>query len=300
MSSQKVYLITGCSTGLGRGFAEYFLKANQKVVVTARDVSKVAHFEKEFPNTALALALDVTDENSVNDAVEKTVQKFGHIDVLINNAGYGQFGPLEEVTKKQITAQMDTNFFGLINITQRVLPIMRQQKSGHIIQISSVGGQVAYPGFSLYHASKWAVEGLSESLAKEVAPFNVRVTIVEPGSFKSEFADRAFDEGIIAYKNPEYEASVGMLVKIGQAVRGLEPGNPWKAAAAIHKVVESAKPPLRLPLGEDSVLNILKKKKDQVAELEEWRQVSESTDFDNLSDAAKAVKAQVAAALLSS
>lgn len=297
-STTKVYLITGCSSGFGRSFAEYFLKANQKVVVTARDVSKVSQFEKDFPSTALALSLDVTNENSVNEAVDKTIQKFGRIDVLINNAGYGQFGALEEVTKQQIHAQMDTNFFGLVNVTQRVLPLMRAQKSGHIIQISSVGGQVAFPGFSLYHASKWAVEGLSEALAKEVAPFNVRVTIAEPGSFKSEFADRSFSEGGTVLQHAEYEPSVGMLVKIGRMTQGMEPGNPWKAAAALHKVVESANPPLRLPLGEDSVLNILKKKKDQLAELEAWRQVSESTDFDDMSEAAKAVKAQVLASLL--
>ncbi len=295
MSAPKVYFITGCSTGLGRSFAEYFLKANQKVVVTARNVSKVSNFEKDFPNTALALALDVTNENSVNDAVEQALKKFGRIDVLINNAGYGQFGPLEEISKEKIHEQMDTNFFGVINVTQRVLPIMRRQKSGHIIQISSVGGQIAYPGFGLYHASKWAIEGLSEALAKEVAAFNVRVTIVEPGSFKSAFVDRSFDETEISFKNSEYEASAGALVKIGQAIRGHEPGNPWKAAAAIHKVVESEKPPLRLPLGEDAVIAIIKKKKDQMAELEEWRQVSLSTDFDTLTDVGKAIKAQLAA-----
>ncbi len=293
MSASKVYLITGCSTGLGRSFAEYFLKANQKVVVTARDVSKVANFEKEFPSTALALALDVTDLKSVSAAVDKTVQKFGRIDVLINNAGYGQFGALEEVTEEQIHQQMDTNLFGVINMTRKVLPIMRQQKSGHIIQISSVGGQTAHPGFSLYHASKWAIEGLSEALSKEVAPFNVRVTIVEPGSFKSAFVERAFEEGVPAVKNPEYAPSVGFLAQIGQSLKGHEPGNPWKAAAAIHKVVESAKPPLRLPLGEDSVIGIIKKKREQMAELEEWRPVSVSTDFDTLSEVALALKAQM-------
>ncbi len=296
MSSQKVYFITGCSTGLGRSFAEYFLKANQKVVVTARNISTIANFERDYPTTALTLELDVTNEISTETAVKSTIERFGRIDVLINNAGYSQIGPLEEISKEKIHEQMDTNFFGVINVTQRVLPIMRQQKSGHIIQISSVGGQVAHPGSSVYHASKWAIEGLSEALAREVEGFNVRVTIVEPGSFKSAFADRKFEE-VISFKNPEYEASIGQLFKIGQSIRGHEFGDPSKAAAAIHKVVESEKPPLRLPLGEDAVIAIIKKKKDQMAELEEWRQVSLSTDFDTLTDVGKAIKAQLAAQL---
>ena len=295
--SQKVYFITGCSTGLGRGFAEYFLKANQKVVVTARDVTKVSSFEQQYPDTALALSLDVTDDSSVNEAVSRAVKQFGRIDVLINNAGYGQFGTVEEISKENIRAQMETNFFGVVNVTQRVLPLMRQQKSGHIIQISSVGGQVAFPGFSFYHASKWAIEGLSEALSKEVAPFNVRVTFVEPGGFKTEFATAAFIGEEISLKNSEYEATAGFMLKIGQSIRGHEPGNPLKAAAAIHKVVESEQPPLRLPLGEDAVMGIEKKKAAQMAELEQWRQVALSTDFDQLSDVTLAIKAQMAATI---
>ncbi len=280
MSNSRVILITGASTGLGAAMAAHFLKAGHIVVATARDVSKVVHFQDQYPNRALAIKLDVTDPKLVNAAVEETIAKFGRIDVLINNAGYGQFGAFEELTEKQIHDQMNTNFFGLVRMTQKVLPIMRIQKSGQIIQISSSGGQITVPGLSIYHASKFALEGLSEAISKETAAFNVKVTIVEPGGFKTDFAGRSFQPEEV--KLPEYAPSVGKVREMINLLHGKEAGDPVKAAAAILKVIESSKPPLRLLLGSDAYQLVTQSKVQHNAEIEEWKHVTLSTDFEHL------------------
>jgi len=287
MSTKKsrVWLITGASTGLGRKLAEAVLAHGDRVVATARKKETVADLEQQYPDHARAVRLDVTDLAQVKASVEAAIDAFGHIDVLVNNAGYGLLGAVEEVSDAQIRQQFETNLFGLLNVTRAVLPLLREQKSGHILNITSVGGQVSFPTFGMYHGTKYAIEGISESLAKEVAPFGIKVTIVEPGAFKTDFATRSLAraEQIAAYE-PLYEA----LLK---AFEGGVYGDPARAAQAMIKVVEAEEPPLRLALGADA-LHLIRQKFD--AELEEykrWESVTVATAFENPADGARDLRA---------
>src|SRR5438067_1557709 len=191
MDAQAVWLITGTSTGLGRAIAEAVLSRGDRVVATARDVSTVSDLVERFPGQVLATRLDVTDNASVRAAVERAIGELGRIDVLVNNAGHGFLGALEEVPEKQARAVLETNVFGVMAVTRAVLPQMRAQRRGHIVQMSSVGGMVGNPGHAIYATSKFALEGMSEALAGEVAPLGIRVTIVEPGPFRTDFAGRS-------------------------------------------------------------------------------------------------------------
>jgi len=219
------------STGFGRKLAEAVLAKGDRVVATARREETLAGLERQNPSHARAVRLDVTELTQVKAAVKTAIDAFGRIDVLVNNAGYGLMGAVEEVSDAQIRQQFETNLFGLLNVTRAVLPLLRKQRSGHILNVTSVGGQVSFPTFGMYHGTKYAIEGISESLAQEVAPFGIKVTIVEPGGFKTDFASRSLAraERIAAYQ-PLYEA---LLKAFENGVYG----DPARAADAMIQVV---------------------------------------------------------------
>ena len=242
-----VWLITGCSSGFGRHLARILVERGYRVAATARDPEAVADIARGRPETALALKLDVTRQADIESAVSETRGAFGRIDVLVNNAGYGYLAAIEEGEDADVRAMFETNFFGLAALTRAVLPVMRAQKSGAIVNVSSMGGFIGRAGGGYYNATKFAVEGLSEALAKEVAPFGIKVLIVEPGPFRTDWAGRSLKtprRPIEAYD----ETAVANRRQI-QGYSGNQPGDPERAAEAIIATVEQDHPPLRLPLG---------------------------------------------------
>jgi len=281
----RVWFITGASTGFGRKLAEALLAKGDRVVATARKEQTVADLEQQHPNNARAVRLDVTDVAQVKASVQAAIDAFGRIDVLVNNAGYGLTGAIEEVSDDQIRQQFETNVFGLLNVTRAVLPLLREQKSGHILNITSVGGQVSFPAFGLYHGTKYAVEGISESLAKEVAGFGIKVTIVEPGAFKTDFVSRSLARAkpITAYQ-PVYEA-------LFKSFDGVLLGDPARAAEAMIQVVEADQPPLRLALGADALYIIREKLNSELEEYKRWESVTTTTAFEDPAEGAFDAKA---------
>src|SRR6476661_4077435 len=247
MPETKVWFVTGCSTGFGRELAKMVLDRGYRCVVTARDPAKAEDIAKGNEDRALVLELDVTDQIQINAAVSSAVEHFGGLDVLVNNAGIGYFGSVEESDEEEFRWMFETNFFGLSAMTRAVLPIMRKQKSGHIVNISSIGGLRSFPALAYYNATKYAVEGFSESLALEVAPLGIKVTIVEPSGFRTDWAGRSANER----KNPiaDYAATAGQNLENLRGYSGKQPGDPVRAAAAIIEAVESPNPPLHLVLG---------------------------------------------------
>ena len=245
--SKPVWFITGCSTGFGRVLSTILLKRGYRVVATARDKAKVDDIMAGHEKTGLALALDVDKQVEIDAAVKAAKNRFGRIDVLVNNAGYGYLAAIEEGDDADVRAMFETNFFGLAAMTRAVLPIMRAQNSGAIVNISSMGGFIGFPGSGYYAATKFAVEGLSESLSKEVGPFGIKVIIVEPGPFRTDWAGRSLKtpkKPIDAYA----ETAIARRKQI-QSYSGTQAGDPVRAAEAIIDTVERDKPPLRLPLG---------------------------------------------------
>ena len=239
----KVWFITGTSKGFGRVWAEAALARGDRVAATARDVKTLAPLVARYADRIAAIALDVTDKAAVDAAIAATHERFGRLDVLINNAGYGLFGTIEEVSESEARAQIETNLFGALWVTQAALPIMRAQGSGHIIQISSIGGVNAFPTVGLYHASKWALEAFSQSLAAEVKSFGIKVTIVEPGGFATDWGGSSAQR---AKQMPAYDGARAAIA----ALRGnFVPGDPDATAAAMLKVVDAADPPLRIFFG---------------------------------------------------
>jgi NAD(P)-dependent dehydrogenase (short-subunit alcohol dehydrogenase family) len=279
---QQVFLVTGCSSGFGFHLAERFLAQGHKVAVTARDVTKVSGFEKKYPQTALSLALDVTNQISRTNAIAKTIEKFGRIDVLINNAGFSIFTAAENFTEQEFRSVMETNFFGAMFMSQAVVPIMRKQRSGTIIQITSTMGVAAYASASAYCASKFALEGFSEALAMEVAPHGIRVIIAEPGSFKTSFGDKLIQPTSLDLESYD---SIKQFFAMYQAIKGLEPGDPERFAVAIEKILSLEKPPLRIPLGNDAIHLVRTHANQQLADLEKFKEISTSTDFDPMPEA---------------
>ena len=273
----RVWFITGSSTGFGRELAEEALTQGHKVVATARKPEALADLTRQYPQTALAVKLDVTKPAEVRAALGEAVRAFGRIDVLVNNAGYGLIGAVDEVGEEEIRRQFETNVFGALDVTRAALPILRGQRGGHILNFSSVGGFVGFPASGLYSASKFALEAVSESLAAELAPFGIKVTIVEPGAFRTDFNGRslAVPENLMA----EYEGSTGKFLGWLKEMDGKQPGDPRKAAQAIIYVVAAENPPLRLPLGADAVAMIEAKLESVRKELEEWRQVAVETTY---------------------
>ncbi len=286
MSTRKVFLITGCSSGFGYNLAQHFLAAGHNVVATARDVSKVDVFVKKYPQNALALRLDVTDKASIQDAVEKTIQRFGCIDVLINNAGFGNMTVAEMATEHELRSIMETNYFGAVFVTAAVLPQMRKQRSGTIIQVSSVLGVVTMPSSSAYSASKFALVGFSEALAQEVAPLGIHVVIVEPGSFKTGISGKMTAPTEEAMK--DYD-SVKQTVQVMNFVKGNEFGDPAKFAVAIEKILALEKPPVRIPIGTDSISIVRARVAKHLEEIDAYKHVGSGTDFDTLDEGQLAV-----------
>jgi NAD(P)-dependent dehydrogenase (short-subunit alcohol dehydrogenase family) len=245
--SKPVWFITGCSTGFGRELSVILLKRGYRVVVTARDKAKVVDIVAGHEKTGLALKLDVDKQDQIDAAVKAAEAKFGRIDVLVNNAGYGYLAAVEEGDDGDVRAMFDTNFFGLAAMTRAVLPLMRAQKSGAIVNISSIGGFIGFPGSGYYAATKFAVEGLSEALSKEVAPLGIKVIIVEPGPFRTDWAGRSLKtpkKPVDAYA----ETAIARRRQI-QGVSGSQAGDPVRASEAIIAMVEKKDAPLRLPLG---------------------------------------------------
>lgn len=275
MSQNKVWLITGCSTGFGRVLAEQAIQAGYRVVVTARQLEAIADLAKDREDRVLALPLDVTQPEQIQAAVQHTLTHFGSIDVLVNNAGIGYFSSVEESVEKETRKMFEINFWGLMHMTNAVLPHMRNQRSGHIINFSSIGGLASFPTLGYYHATKYAVEGVSESLAQEVAPFNIHVSLIEPSSFRTDWAGRSSVK--TSSSIAEYQSFMDMIVTPDAA--GKEPGDPQKAAEAVLQIVESDKPPLRLLLGNAAYAAATHKLNTLLQSIEEWKEVTQNADF---------------------
>lgn len=270
------WLITGSSRGIGRALAEAVLEAGHQLVATARDPSTLEDLKQRHGDAVRLVALDVTDPVAAGHAVATALDAFGGLDVLANVAGYGNVDSVEDTTLEDFRHEIDTNLFGTIITTKAVIPLMRAQRSGHIIQFSSVGGRIGAPGRAPYSAAKWAIEGFSESLAREMALIGVHVSVVEPGGFRTDFAGAStrLNEG-----RPEYDAVVGATARAQRAYDGTQPGDPARAAQAILKLASLAQPPLRLPLGSDALKIIEQADRAKLDELERWRALSTSTDF---------------------
>jgi len=277
----KVWLITGSSRGLGWEVAKAALAAGHRVVATARKPEQLRALVEAHPESARAIALDVADPSAARAAVEAAVGAFGRLDVVVNNAGYANVCSIEDVTDEDFRAQFETNFFGVVNVTRAALPVLRKQRDGHIIQISSIGGRRGSPGLGSYQSAKWAVEGFSEVLFTEVQSLGIRVTIVEPGGFRTDWGGSSMRIDPI---QPDYEATVGAirahLRKSGDVVRG----DPVKGAQAIVKVAGMPQPPLRLLLGTDAMFLAKVAATQRAAEDEKWAALSASTDVDGLGD----------------
>jgi NAD(P)-dependent dehydrogenase (short-subunit alcohol dehydrogenase family) len=276
-NSNRVWLITGASSGLGRALAGAVLHRGERAAVTARNPERLLEFIERYPAQALVLELDVTQPDQARDVVAQTLERFGRIDVLVNNAGYGLLGAVEELDFTQFRRQFETNLFGLVNVTRAVLPIMRRARSGRIVNLSSVGGMRAIAGFSAYNASKFAVEGFSEALAQEVAPLGIGVTIVEPGRFRTDWAGRSLE--VAPPTIADYLATVGAIRQQMSSVNGHQEGDPVRGADAIIQAVDAQRPPLRLALGADAVAAIRQKLATVSNELSAWEALSVSTAF---------------------
>jgi NAD(P)-dependent dehydrogenase (short-subunit alcohol dehydrogenase family) len=276
-TSPRTWMITGTSSGFGLALAQAVLTVGERVVATARRPETLEPLVTSAPDRAIAVGLDVTEPAQIATAVETAVERFGRIDVLVNNAGNGSVGAVEEIDIDELTALHHTMFIGPIRLTQAVLPAMRQRGSGTIVQISSMGGQLAPPGFGAYCSAKFALEAISESLAAEVEPLGIRVLIVEPGAFRTDFgAGRMHRSKSII---DDYASTVGPTRAAVDAMDGSQPGDPTRAAAAIIEIVNAAQGPLRLALGDDAVDNIRAKHQRLAADLKGWEPLSRSTAF---------------------
>jgi NAD(P)-dependent dehydrogenase (short-subunit alcohol dehydrogenase family) len=272
----KTWLITGSSRGLGRAFCEAALSAGYNVAATARKVEDLDALKHQFGRQVLPLALDVTNEVQAKEAVEATIRTFGELNVLVNNAGYGNLAPVEDTTLDEFRAQIETNLFGVIILTKAVLPYFRERRAGHIVQITSIGGRIGPVGRAPYAAAKWGVEGFSESLAKEVTPLGIRVTIVEPGGFRTDFAGASTD---LRPGRPEYDATVGSAARFQTDYNGKQPGDPKRAADVLLRLVSMQDPPLRLLLGSDAYNAAEKNDLAKIESGRRWEELSLSTDF---------------------
>ncbi len=275
--ASKVWLITGCSTGFGRALAEAVLQQGDYLLATARKPEQLHPLIEDYPKTAKAVRLDVTLSQDIQAAVDTAIATFGQIDVLVNNAGYGLIGALEEVSDADIRQFFETNFFGALRLMRSVLPVMRQQGGGHIVNMSSTAGLVGFGGSSLYCGAKFALEGASEALASEVKSFGIKVTLIEPGAFRTDFNGRslaAAKQSIDAYA-PVSGASLQWF----KDMDGQQPGDPAKAAQAIIQAVESPRPPIRLALGTDAMRLIQEKLEWVKTDLDAWQQVTVSTGY---------------------
>ncbi|TWD82588.1 short-subunit dehydrogenase [Kribbella amoyensis] len=273
----STWLITGCSTGLGRALAEAVLAAGHQAVVTARDAGTLASLAAEYPETALALPLDVTDRGQIAATVSQAESRFGGVDVLVNNAGYGYRAAVEEADEADVEQLFATNFFGAVAVIKAVLPGMRARRTGAIVNVSSIGARICPPGSGYYAASKAALEGMSGSLRKEVEPLGLTVTVVEPGGFRTDFAGRSLTQSAEALA--DYAATAGPRRKENDTVHGTQPGDPAKAAAAIITAVESGELPAFLLLGSDALGAVTGVLEAERAEIDRWSKLTLSTDY---------------------
>lgn len=277
MADKKVWFITGCSTGFGRELAKAVLERGYRAVVTARNPAKVEDIVASHQDRALVLELDVTDPVEVDAAVKSAAQHFKRIDVLVNNAGVGYFGAVEESDEEEVRCMFEINFFGLAHMTRAVLPTMRSQRSGHVVNISSIGGLRSFPTLAYYNATKYAVEGFSEALSLEVAPLGIKVTIVEPSGFRTDWAGRSAAES----KNriADYASTAGKNRDDIRGYSGKQPGDPVRAAAAIIAAVESPAPPLRLLLGRAALKGARAKIDMLKKDFDAWERTTVEADF---------------------
>lgn len=273
----RTWLITGASRGFGILIAEQALRAGDAVIATARNPQDITDRLGDHPNL-LAVRLDVTREEEAHQAVAAGIKRFGRIDVLINNAGFGVLGAVEETSASETERLFATNVFGLLNVTRAVLPHMRAQRSGRVINISSIGGYQAYMGWGVYGSTKFAVEGISEALHQELAPLGIHATVVEPGFFRTDFLD---EQSLIktALVLPDYDETVGKMRTFAEAANHAQPGDPQKFAEAMLALVNAPNPPQRLALGSDTIARIEAKNRLVAQELAEWNELALSTDF---------------------
>jgi len=272
----KIWLITGCSTGFGRALALEALKQGNKVGVSARKTEDIKDIIDQYPKTAIAIQLDVTNETEIASAATKMIQHFGRIDVSVNNAGIGYFGAIEESEDTEVRRMFEINVFGLANMTKAVLPIMRKQKSGHVVNIASIGGLVGFAGVGFYNATKFAVDGLSESLSKEVAPLGIKVIIVAPSGFRTDWAGRSANNSQIEIE--DYATTAGANKATIRGYSGNQPGDPVKAAEAIVAAVNHPNPPLRLLLGAGALKGARNKIIDLQKDFDAWEKTTLGAD----------------------
>jgi NAD(P)-dependent dehydrogenase (short-subunit alcohol dehydrogenase family) len=272
----KIWLVTGGASGLGRNIAEAVLASGDRLVATARDPRRLEDLATKYGDQIRTASLDVADENAALAAVQVAVKEFGRLDVVVNNAGFGDIAPFEQMSPQRFKAVIDTNFYGVVYVTRAALPIMRKQKSGCILQISSVGGRLGVPGNSPYHAAKWAVGGFTESLAEEVAPFGVKVCALEPGGIRTNWGARANRD--TPELLPDYEPSVGEFAKRLRSHWGQENSDPAKVAQVVLRVAACDRLPAHLLLGSDAVQYAGQAEAARAADAQQWREVSVSTD----------------------
>ncbi len=274
----KVWFVTGSSRGLGRNIVEVALEAGEMVVATARKPEQLQDLVERYGDQVRTIALDVTNPESATNAVKAAVEAFGRIDVLVNNAGYGDIASVEDVTIDDFKAQIDTNFYGVVYMTKAVLPVMRQQGSGHIIQVSSIGGRSGAPGLAGYQSAKWAVGGFSTVLTQEVAPFGIKVTVLEPGGMRTDWAGTSMT---IPPISKPYEQTVGAFVGFLKTIAGNEVSDPVKVAKVIIELIDIPEPPFRLLIGTDAVIVADSCAKNLADSDAKWRSLSESVGFES-------------------
>lgn len=271
------WFITGASSGFGRLLAEYLLQNGATVVATARNVEDIEDLTTKYAAGAIVTQMDVTNQHSITHAVSKAIGHAGHIDVLVNNAGYGVCGAVEEVTEQEYKPMFDTNLFGLINVTKSFLPMFRERRMGAIVNMSSIGGLIGSAGWGYYNATKFAVEGLSEALHAELAPLGVHVMVVEPGPFRTDFLGRSGQEA--GRRISDYEPTVGKTREYFKVQAGKQPGDPWRAVQAIVEAVNAPEPPKHLLLGKLALQRFRTHLQDWTAELDKWQDVTTGADF---------------------
>ncbi len=276
MSKQKVWFITGASKGMGLEITKAILNNGDKVIATSRNTETLLEKVVDHKDNLLPLKLDITDENDVQKAIAKGIEKFGQIDVVVNNAGYNLLGNIEELSDAEFRETMNVNLFAIANIIRNILPHFRKQNSGHIINTASIMGYTSYPANGSYSASKYAVIGLSEALAQEVTPFGIKVTVLVPGTFRTSFMS---DDSLSVVKNQIDAYHLNKQVELFRGFDGKQLGDPKKLAEVLLQISEMANPPLHLPLGSDSFNTILEIRKNEVKEMEKWKSLSLFTDI---------------------
>ncbi len=280
------WLITGSSRGIGRALSQAVLDAGHRLVATAREPAHLADLAERYGDAVHTVALDVTDPVAATEAIRVAVERFGGLDILVNNAGYGDVNSVEDTDLDDFRRQIETNLFGTIIMTKAAISVMREQGSGHIIQFSSVGGRIGAPGRAPYSAAKWGVEGFSESLSLEMALLGVKVSVVEPGGFRTDFAGASTS---LKTGRSEYEPVVGAAVRMQRSLNKRQIGDPARAAQIILKIASMERPPFRLPLGSDAVKVIEHADLARLEELKRWRHLSLSTDFPQKSSSGEIV-----------